>query len=97
VLNNLGGYVYLDGRWDEALELAERARTAFQKIGDESHATIAARTSPRSLRPGTLDEAEPILRSVLEIRRAGGLPLEIAEASSVVGRHEARVGRFEEA
>ena len=27
-LNNLGGYTYLDGRWDEALELAERAREA---------------------------------------------------------------------
>ena len=98
VLNNLGGYVYLDGRWDEALELAERARTAFQKIGDESHATIAAlNIAEVRSDQGRFDEAEPILRSVLEIRRAGGLPLEIAEASSVVGRHEARVGRFEEA
>jgi class 3 adenylate cyclase/tetratricopeptide (TPR) repeat protein len=98
VLNNLGGYVYLDGRWDEALELAERARAAFQKIGDESHATIAAlNIAEVRSDQGRFDEAEPILRSVLEIRRAGGLPLEIAEASSVFGRHEARVGRFEEA
>src|SRR5205823_5632221 len=41
-LNNLGGFVYMEGRWDEALELAERARNALEKIGDETAATIAA-------------------------------------------------------
>jgi class 3 adenylate cyclase/tetratricopeptide (TPR) repeat protein len=98
VLNNPGGYVYLDGRWDEALDLAERARAAFRKIGDESHATIAAlNIAEVRSDQGRFEEAEPVLRAVLEIRRAGGLPLEIAEASSVLGRHEARVGRFEEA
>jgi class 3 adenylate cyclase/tetratricopeptide (TPR) repeat protein len=98
VLNNLGGYKYLDGRWNEALELAERARAAFQKIGDESHATIAAlNIAEVRSDQGRFEEAEPVLRAVLETRRAGGLPLEIAEASSVLGRHEARVGRFEEA
>jgi class 3 adenylate cyclase/tetratricopeptide (TPR) repeat protein len=98
VLNNLGGYTYLDGRWNEALELAERARAAFQKIGDESHATIAAlNIAEVRSDQGRFDEAEPVLRAVLETRRAGGLALEIAEASSVLGRHEARVGQFEEA
>ena len=42
VLNNLGGLTYLRGRWDEALELAERARATFKRIGDESQASIAA-------------------------------------------------------
>ena len=44
---------YLDGRWDEALELAERARATFKKIGDESHGVdrrAEHRGSP--LRPG---------------------------------------------
>jgi tetratricopeptide (TPR) repeat protein len=34
---------------------------------------------------------------VLEVRRAGGIPLEVAEAAGVLGRHLARVGSFEEA
>jgi len=98
VLNNLGGYVYLDGEWDEALALAERARTAFQKIGDENHATIAAlNIAEVRSDQGRYDEAEPVLREVLDVRRAGGIPLEVAEAASVLGRHSARVGNADEA
>ncbi|MFL5920002.1 MAG: AAA family ATPase [Gaiellaceae bacterium] len=98
VLNNLGGYVYLDGHWDEALALAERAREAFVKIGDENHATIAAlNIAEVRSDQGRYDEAEGVLRDVLEVRRAGGIPLEIAEAASVLGRHAARVGGFDEA
>jgi class 3 adenylate cyclase/tetratricopeptide (TPR) repeat protein len=98
VLNNLGGYVYLDGQWDEALALAERARAAFQKIGDENHATIAAlNIAEVRSDQGRYDEAEPVLREVLEVRRAGGFPLEVAEAASVLGRHSARVGNVDKA
>jgi tetratricopeptide (TPR) repeat protein len=98
VLNNLGGYVYLDGHWDEALALAERAREAFEKIGDEGQATIAT-LNIAEVRDdqGRFDEAEPDLRAVLEIRRASGIPLEVAEAASVLGRHLARIGSFDEA
>jgi len=98
VLNNLGGYAYLDGRWDEALELAERARTEFAKIGDENQASIAAlNIAEVRSDQGRFDEAEPALRAVLDQRRAGGIPLAMAQAASVVGRHAARVGNFEEA
>jgi class 3 adenylate cyclase/tetratricopeptide (TPR) repeat protein len=98
VLNNLGGYVYLDGNWDEALALAERAREAFQKIGDDNNATIAAlNIAEVRSDQGRFEEAEPVLRAVLEARRAGGIALEIAEASSVLGRHAARLGNFAEA
>jgi len=98
VLNNLGGYVYLDGHWDEALALAERAREAFEKVGDENHATIAAlNIAEVRSDQGRYEEAEPVLREVLEVRRAGGIPLEVAEAASVLGRHAARVGNVDEA
>ena len=98
VFNNLGGYAYLDGRWDEALDLAERARAEFAKIGDETQASIAAlNIAEVRSDQGRFDDAEPMLRAILDQRRAGGFPRAMAEALNVMGRHAARTGRFEEA
>ena len=98
VLNNLGGYAYLAGRWDEALELAERARENFKKIGDENQASIAAlNIAEVRSDQGRFDEAESALGTILEHRQTAGIPLAVAEAATVAGRHAARVGRFEEA
>lgn len=98
VLNNLGGLVYLAGRWNETLELAERARATFKRIGDESQASIAG-LNIAEIRSdqGKMDEAEPLFREVLGVRRAAGNPLKIAEAASLLGRHLARVGQLDEA
>jgi tetratricopeptide (TPR) repeat protein len=97
-LNNLGGYTYLEGRWDEALEFAERAREACLKIGDETTASVAAlNIAEVRSDQGRYEDAEPALRELLELRRGTGIPLEIAEAASVLGRHAARVGSFDEA
>ena len=41
-LNIMGGRAYLAGRWEEAIEHADRARRTFQRIGDEMNATVAA-------------------------------------------------------
>jgi class 3 adenylate cyclase/tetratricopeptide (TPR) repeat protein len=98
VLNNLGGYAYIDGRWDDAIELAERARNAMRKIGDDTRATIVSlNIADVRSDQGHLDEAESLLREVLEMRSAGAIPLAVAEAASVAGRHAARMGRFDEA
>jgi class 3 adenylate cyclase/tetratricopeptide (TPR) repeat protein len=98
VLNNFGGLTYLRGRWDEALELAERARTTFLRIGDESQASIAAlNIAEVRSDQGRADEADPVFREVLDIRRAAGNPVKIAEAWSFLGRHLARIGEHEEA
>ena len=98
VLNNLGGFRYLDGRWDEAIELAGRARDTFRKIGDDMNAVIVALNIAEILSDqGRSDEAGPIFHEAIELRRTGGIPLEIAEGLSLLGRHEARVGNFAEA
>ncbi|HET7647248.1 MAG TPA: tetratricopeptide repeat protein [Gaiellaceae bacterium] len=98
VLNNLGGYTYLEGRWDEAIELAARARDTFRKIGDDTHALIAAlNIAEVRSDQGRGEEVDRLFREAVEARRAGGIPVEIAEAVSLLGRHEARVGNFAEA
>ena len=98
VLNNLGGYRYLDGRWDEAIDLATRARDTFRKIGDDTNALIVALNIAEVLSDqGRTDEAGPVFHESIDVRRAIGIPLEIAEALSLLGRHEARVGNFAEA
>jgi tetratricopeptide (TPR) repeat protein len=98
VLNNQGGHAYLDGRWDEALDLFERARQAFAMIGDETNATVAEQNiADVSSDQGRLNDAEPLFRKVLEVRRAAGNPFEIAEAASFLGRQKARMGSFAEA
>ena len=95
VLNNLGGYRYLDGKWDEAIELAARARDTFRKIGDDTNALIVALNIAEVLSDqGRSDEAGPVFYESIDARRAVGIPLEIAEALSLLGRHEARVGKF---
>jgi len=97
-LNNLGTFTYVAGRWNDALELWERAGDALMKTGNEAAATIM-RLNIAEIRSdqGWLDEAGPVFRNVLEIRRAAANPLKIAEAASLLGRHEARLGNFEEA
>ena len=98
VLNNLGGYTYLEGRWDEAIELAERARDTFRKIGDDTHALIAAlNIAEVRSDQGRGAEVDGVFREAVETRRAAGIPIEIAEAVSLLGRHEARVGNFAQA
>ena len=98
VLNNLGGYRYLDGKWDEAIELASRARDTFRRIGDDTNALIVALNIAEVLSDqGRSEEAGPVFYESIDARRAVGIPLEIAEALSLLGRHEARVGNFAEA
>jgi tetratricopeptide (TPR) repeat protein len=98
VLNNLGGYTYLDGKWDEAIELAERARDTFRKIGDDTHALIAAlNIAEVRSDQGRGEEVDHVFREAVELRRAGGIAVEVAEAVSLLGRHEARTGNFGDA
>ncbi len=97
-LNIMGGRAYLAGRWEEAIEHADRARRTFLRIGDEMNATVAA-LNVACIRSdqGRLEEAEPLFRSGLELRRVAGNPLKVADAASELGRFAGRTGNFDEA
>jgi tetratricopeptide (TPR) repeat protein len=97
-LNIMGGRAYLAGRWEEAIEHADRARKTFVRIGDEMNATVAA-LNVACIRSdqGRLEEAEPLFRRGLELRRLAGNPLKVADAASELGRFAGRTGNFEEA
>jgi class 3 adenylate cyclase len=98
VLNNMGGFAYLEGRWDDAMELAERAREFFRKIGDDPAATLAARNIAEIRSDqGRFDEAEPVFLEIRELQRRTGNRLELAEVTSLLGRLAARTGSVEDA
>ncbi len=62
------------------------------RIGDESQASIAAlNIAEVRSDQGEMEEAEPLFREVLDVRRAAGNPLKIAEAWAFLGRHLARM------
>lgn len=98
VLSNTGGIAYVDGRWDDALKLFERARAADLKVGDEPNVAFTDENiADIRSDQGRYDEAEPLLRAALDLRRAGGIPHEVARTAGLLGRLEARVGNFGEA
>ena len=98
VLNNLGGWAYLDGRWEEALELSGRAEQALVQIGDRVSASIAAFNSAEiRADQGKVEGLELVLRDVLRVQKAAGNLFDVALTTSVLGRQLARDGRFDEA
>jgi tetratricopeptide (TPR) repeat protein len=97
-VNIMGIRAYLAGRWSEAVELIERARSTFLKIGDEMNASVAVfNLGMVRADQGRMEEAEALLRDVLQLRRAAANPLKTAYAANELGRFLARTGGFEEA
>src|SRR5262249_1723564 len=95
--NNLGAFAYMQGRWDEAVDLFERARDAYTRAGSavdaaRTKANIAQILSDR----GELEEAELLLNDALAIALAAGYHYDIALIRGYLGRNCTRAGRFEE-
>lgn len=87
VLNNLGTQAYWEGRWDDAIALYERGREARERIGDAVNASMGTVNVAEILvDQGRLEEAEPVLKKVLRIRRAADDRAGAAYALGLLGR-----------
>ena len=98
ILNNLGTFAYLQGRWEEALERYRQAEDAWERCGDRWSASFATVNRGEILSDqGKLEEAEPLFRYALRVARASGTESRVADVASHLGRLLARDGCFEEA
>ena len=97
VLNNLGGFAYDLGRWDEAVDYYQRSRKDRLLTGDVAGATIATYNIAEILQDqGRFDEAEPLAQEAVRVWKARG-DRNSAYAMLMLGRIAYQTGRFEEA
>jgi class 3 adenylate cyclase/tetratricopeptide (TPR) repeat protein len=98
VLQNLGGFAFYQGRWDEAVALFERARDARLRTGNDVDAAIGACNIAEVLTDqGRYEEAERQLSDALRVCRAADYRAGVAFARSLLGRIAAHTGRPDEA
>ncbi|HSJ92222.1 MAG TPA: adenylate/guanylate cyclase domain-containing protein, partial [Ilumatobacter sp.] len=68
--NNLGGYTYFRGEWDETLAWYARCEEACRRTGNVTDAALTiANTGEVLVNQGRLAEAEPLLRDAARVLR----------------------------
>ena len=97
VLNNLGGFAYWRGSWQEAIELYRKAGACRQRAGNaadaaETDANVGEILSDQ----GRLQEAENHLRRAHRVWSSTGHREGASFAQMLLGRLAARAGRAEE-
>ncbi len=97
VLNNLGGFAYWRGSWQEAIELYRQAGACRQRAGNaadaaETDANVGEILSDQ----GRLEDAEAHLRRALRVWSSTGHREGATFAQMLLGRLAARAGRAEE-
>jgi tetratricopeptide (TPR) repeat protein len=98
VLNNLGVLAQWTGRWDEAVDLLQRATDIRLKLGGVVDAAFCASNRGEILSDrGQLDEAQVIFTEALRVHKAANFLTGIGFATSNLGRVAARRGRLDEA
>ena len=98
VLNNMGGFAYRAGRWDEAVALYRESADASRRAGDVNFEAFADCNVGEVLSDqGRLEEAEPLLRRALQIWRGTADEHGVAFVTALLGRLHARAGRTGEA
>ena len=97
VLNNLGGFAYHKGRWDEAVALYRRAADGSQRAGDVANAAFGDCNVGEVLSDqGRWAEAEEALRQAIRIWRGSSYEWGSAFATALLGRTAVRAGRHSE-
>ncbi len=97
VLNNMGGFAYRAGRWDDAVDLYRRGAEASARAGDVNYGAFADCNVGEVLSDqGRLDEAEPLLRRALQVWRGTEDDHGVAFVSTLLGRLYVRAGRTDE-
>jgi len=95
---NLGALAYFEGRWDEALELYDRAREARLQSGDPVNAAgCSMNTAEVLVEQGRSDEAAVILDEVARVYRAAGDRYDLGICLAFRGRAASRAGRIDDA
>ena len=98
VLNNMGGFAYHEGRWDQAVEpLPPRRRGQRARGRRRPTRPSATATSARSWATRATVEAEQRLRRALRIWRGSSYDWGAAFATALLGRTAVRAGRHAEA
>jgi class 3 adenylate cyclase/tetratricopeptide (TPR) repeat protein len=94
----MGVFAYYEGRWDEAVELYERARDAYGTIGDPvRRAADVFNIAEIRCDQGRLEEAEELLDEPLRVFKAAGLPARVALVTRQLGTVGLRAGRLDDA
>lgn len=98
VENNLGFLYFTLGRFSDAHEHLDRARSLFLQIGDQVHLAQVNDTRARTLlAEGKLREAEKFAQSAVRTLEKGGEQALLAEALTTSGTVQARLGRHPQA
>jgi class 3 adenylate cyclase/tetratricopeptide (TPR) repeat protein len=93
VLNNMGGFAYHEGRWDDAVGLYRRAAEASERAGDIANAAFGNCNVGEVLSDqGHMEFADGELRRALRIWRGSGYEWGTAIVTALLGRIAVRVG-----
>jgi len=95
---NLGGYAFLNGRWDEAAEWYRTSRTVALEAGNAfGAAETEINLGDILLSRGEIDEAESLLRNAVRVLRASGMEWETAYGEMLLARASLARGEVDEA
>ncbi len=96
-LNNLGGFAYEDGRWDDAIALYEKAGTCGERAGRPADVAFADCNIGEILSDqGRLDEAEAHLRRSRRVWSGTGEREAVAWVDALMARIAVRRGSCRE-